>query len=347
MNHWHPASMRKRAISWMSALVVMQRVTCAEPTIGAESQSHPNPSGSTIVLVLGAAGEKEFADQFNDWLGLWESNAQSAHLPLITIGRSETNEDAQPDKELLRTTLEQQPKDGLAALWLILVGHGTFDGQEAKFNLRGPDVTAAELAEWLKPFHRPLAIINTASASGPFLNKLSAPDRVIITATRSGSEQNFARFGGFLSEAIGDPKADLDKDGQTSLLEAYLMAARKLADFYESEGRLATEHALLDDNGDGLGTPPDWFRGIRAVKRAQDGAPPDGLRAHQWHLLPSSTESALPPEIRARRDALELSIASLRDNKTGLPEKEYYNRLEPLLLEIARLYEAADQAKSP
>src|SRR5213075_927990 len=97
--------------------------------------------------------------------------------------------------------------------------------------------------------------------------------RVIVAAARSGYEQNYARFGQYMAEAIADPTADLDKDGQTSLLEAFLTASRRVAEYYATEGRMVTEHALLDDNGDGFGTPADWFRGIRAVKAAKDGAP--------------------------------------------------------------------------
>src|SRR5207253_3682573 len=174
---------------------------------------------------------------------------------------------------------------------------------------------ATDLAEWLKPFRRPLAVIDCASSSGPFLNKLSATNRVVVVAAKSGYEQNYARFGQYISEAIADPEADLDKDGQTSLLEAFLMASRRVADFYNAEGRLATEHALLDDNGDGLGTPADWFRGIRAMKKAKEGASADGLRAHQFHLVRSEQEQKLSSELRARRDELELAIAKLRDAK--------------------------------
>src|ERR1019366_7106008 len=128
-----------------------------------------------------------------------------------------------------------------------------YDGHSTKFNLRGPDISATDLAAALKPCLRPLAVIDCASASGPFINALSGPNRVIITATRSGSEVNATRFGGYLAKAIADPAADLDKDGQTSLLEAFLLASRETQQFYREAGRLATEHALLDDNGDGLG----------------------------------------------------------------------------------------------
>ena len=143
------------------------------------------------------------------------------------------------------------------------------------------------------------------------------------------------------SDLIGSPDADLDKDGQTSLLEAYLLAASRVTEFYETEGRLATEHPLLDDNGDGLGTPPDWFRGVRAVKKAKDGATVDGLRAHQFVLVRSEQERKLSPAVRAKRDEIELAIGKLRERKSELPEPEYYQKLEPLLLDLARLYQSA------
>jgi len=287
----------------------------------------------TVLIVVGAAGEDEFGKMFDEWAQRWEEACAKGGAPAIRVGGT-TN-----DFDLVRSNLVAASTNQMDEFWLVLIGHGTFDGKEPRFNLRGPDLTASELAEWLKPLHRPVAIVDCTSASGAFLAKVSATNRVVITATRSGYEQNFARFGGFISKAIGDPQADLDKDGQTSLLEAYLTASRQVAEFYKTEGRLATEHPLLDDNGDGLGTPPDWFRGIRAVKRARDGAALDGLRAHQFHLVRSGSEQKMAPEIRSRRDAIELQIANLRDNKGSLPEDEYYRMLEPLLLELARLYQ--------
>ncbi len=297
----------------------------------------PAPAKPTVIVVVGAPGEEEFGKSFLQSADLWEKTSQQAGAKLIQIGRKEKQ--TPPDHDQLQKVLLNEPKEGSGDLWLVLIGHGTFDGKEAKFNLQGPDLTASELATWLEPFRRPLAVINTASSSGPFLSKLSAPGRVVITATRSGGEQNYARFGHYLSEAITDPTADLDKDGQTSLLEAFLIASRRTKEFYDSEGRLATEHALIDDNGDGLGTPPDWFRGIRAVKRAKEGAALDGLRAHQFHLARSEAERKLAPDIRARRDEVELAIAKLRDGKSNLDEDVYYARLETLLLEMAQLTE--------
>jgi hypothetical protein len=318
-------------ICWFAAVL---------PVKGSGSASPP-----TVIVAVGAAGEEEFGNEFTKWAELWEQASTRANAKHVVIGLGPTNEIS--DLASLKQALATEAKEPSAELWLVLVGHGTFDGKEAKFNLRGPDISATELAEWLKPFRRPVAVINCASASSPFINKLSAPGRVIVTATRSGYEQNYARFGKYLSEAIADPTADLDKDEQTSLLEAFVMASRRVNEFYEAEGRLATEHALLDDNGDGLGTPADFFRGVRAVKKPAQGSTADGLRAHQLHLVRSERELNMPPEIRMRRDELELAVARLRDSKEKLGEDEYYRRLENLMTELAKLYSAAPVSRNP
>jgi hypothetical protein len=206
-----------------------------------------------------------------------------------------------------------------------------------KFNVRGDDVSADDLVAWLKPFERTVVIVAGFSTSGAWLKPLAAPGRVLVSATKSGMENNFARFGGKLARAFADG-ADLDKDGQTSLLEAWLAAARQTADFYKEEGRLATEHSLLDDNADGLGTPADWFRGTRAVKKPQGKAQVDGLRASQLVLAPNAAERALSPKQREQRDALERELAALRERKTEMKEDEYFAALEAVLLKLAQLY---------
>jgi hypothetical protein len=333
-----------------------------------EAWSLEEPSSSTtMVLVMGAPGAAEFEEQFQRWSVSWEQAAKESGAALVKIGFEDSFTAASAslstngndlevelavrpvvneleDRERLRTILREETEKGGGELWLVLIGHGTFDGRQAKFNLRGPDFSAAELAQWLQDARRPLVVINCASSSGPFINALSGSGRVIITATKSGYEQNFARFGKFLSEAILNPEADLDKDGQVSILEAFLTASRELKDFYEAEGRLATEHPLLDDNGDGLGTPGDWFRGIRPVKKPSEGGAPDGLRAHQFHLIRTDRERNMLPEIRERRDALEMKIARLREAKGKLGEDVYYEQLEELLLEVATLYESVESS---
>ena len=288
---------------------------------------------STVIVITGAAGEAEFAPDFALQTEAWARVSAQAGAKHIGIGDSDT------DRERVRAALEAEPRTGKGELWLVLIGHGTFDGKEAKLNLRGPDLSATELAEWLKPFERPLAIIDTTSSSAPFLAKLAAKGRVVVSATRSGHEQNYARFGKYFAEALADPKSDLDKDGQISLLESFLSASHRTMEFYKTEGRLATEHSLLDDNGDGLGTPADWFRGVLATKRARDGATPDGARAHQFHLVRSAAEQLLSADLRARRDELELQLSVLREKKAKMNEEKYYQELEKLLLQLAELYD--------
>jgi hypothetical protein len=332
-----PKPRRRFVVPAHSMLAAWLAVALA-PAMASETATSTVTNSTSVIVVVGAAGEEEFGLTFAESAARWVKACGEAGAKLTSIGVGINP--AQSDYERLQQALAGEPKDGAAELWLVLLGHGTFNGKEAKFNLRGADVSATELAEWLKPFHRPLAVLNTSSASAPFLAKLSGTNRVIITATRSGNEVNYARLGRFISEAIADPEADMDKDCQTSLLEAFLTACRRTAEFYSSEGRLATEHAMIDDNGDGLGTQADWFRGIRAVKRAKAGAMPDGLRAHQFHLVRRGGELSLSPATRARRDELELSIAQLRELKGSLDENEYYSRLEGLLLELARLYQS-------
>jgi hypothetical protein len=322
---------------------------------GAMLAAAPDTAERSSVLVLaGAPGEPEFAPDITLQMDAWSKVSRQAGAKHIVIGNSETAAErlpeqpttkhvamgnSQTDRDRVKSALEAEPKIGPGELWIVLVGHGTFDGKEAKLNLRGPDLTATELAEWLKPFQRPLAVIDTTSSSAPFLAKLAAPKRVIVSATRSGNEQNYARFGKFLAEAVGDTKSDLDKDGQISLLESFLSASHRTMEFYKTEGRLATEHAILDDNGDGLGTPADWFRGVLATKRARDNATPDGARAHQFHLVRSEAEQQLSAEVRARRDQLELQLSALRDKKAKMHEDKYYQELEKLLLELAAVYD--------
>lgn len=303
---------------------------------GTFSRAQTNEQRS-LVLVVGAPGEPEYAEQFSAQAELWKRAAAKGGLQVTVVGQSDpgTND----DRTILLNVLAAEVSKSDGEFWLVFLGHGTFDGHSAKFNLRGPDISADELATALKSCRRPLIVIQCASASGPFLPALSAPGRVIITATRSGYEVNATHFGGYLAHAIADPAADLDKDGQTSLLEAFLLASRQTADFYKEQGRLMTEHPLLDDNGDGLGTPPDWFQGVRALKTAAGGKSVDGVRAHQMMLVRGDVEQKLSPELRAHRDELEQKFSALRARKAQMPEDDYYKQLEAILVEIARLYQ--------
>jgi hypothetical protein len=324
----HPAL---EGVAVRRALIAMLGLLLCAPALRAQTNED-----RTLVLTVGAAGEAEYGEQFSSWADLWKQAAVKGALRVRVVGQDAAA--STDDRTRLLNVLAEEISRPAGELWLVFIGHGTYDGHSAKFNLRGPDISAEDLAAALKPCQRPLVIVQCASASGPFLPALSAPGRVIITATRSGYEVNFARFGGYLARAIGDPAADLDHDGQVSLLEAFLLAARQVDQFYRDQGRLMTEHALLDDNGDGLGTPPEWFRGVRADKTPEKGKSVDGVRAHQMILGRGQSEQALSPEARARRDELEQALSALRSKKAEMKEDDYYSQLEKIMIETARLY---------
>ncbi|MEQ1854427.1 MAG: hypothetical protein ABMA01_22890, partial [Chthoniobacteraceae bacterium] len=200
----------------------------------ARSSAEEAPERASMILVIGAVGEEKFTGLFSKWAANWQEAARAGGVKIETVGLDPSSE---ADRKRLKSLIEAERKEGSMELWLVFLGHGTSDGKEPKFNVRGDDLGVSELVEWLRPIQRPVVAVCGFSASGAWLKPLSAPGRVVVSATRSGSENNYARFGGHLAQSIADPAADMDKDGETSLLEAWLVAARKTADFYKEEGR--------------------------------------------------------------------------------------------------------------
>jgi hypothetical protein len=291
-----------------------------------------------LLIVVGSAGEASYRDLFSEWAETLRTVADKAKVNVITLGPDTPSEGDGSLRKQVQSSLNELSRSAQAPLWLVFIGHGTFNGRTANFNLAGPDISSKDLAAWLSPMKRPLAIMNTTSASAPFLSDLSGPNRVVLTATRDGYELNFTRFGAYLFRALANPSADLDKDGQTSLLEAFIMASSQVGDFYELEGRLASEHALLDDTGDQKGISADWFKGLRPVKKAKGSMVPDGRVASQFHLVESAMERSMSPEMKRRRDAMERSVFELRDRRETMDESSYFEKLEALLVPIAELY---------
>ncbi len=290
-----------------------------------------------IVVVTGTGGTDEYEQIFAENALKWSEAATKGNAAFDLIGQGPPPSENEPsDAETLKTTLTEVKEP---ELWLVLIGHGTFDTREVKFNLRGPDITDRELAEWTKAYPGKLSVINTASASGSFVRQLSGEGRVIVTATKNESEIFYTRFGSYMAEAVsGKPEADLDNDDQVSLLEAFVFAADEVATFYDNEGRLATEHALLDDNGDGLGSRAEWYEGTTTTQTPGKDKETDGAIAAQRVLVKNEFEKRLTPGQRTHRDTLELQVKELRKNKADMEEKDYYDQLEELLLELARLY---------
>lgn len=300
------------------------------------SRSEPVP----IVLVVGAPGTPEYAQQFASWADRWVEVAEQSGAVLSRIGDGESET---PDREVLEKTVKSLSPRGATPAWIVFIGHGTYARNVAKFNLRGRDVSATELAEWLEPLSRTVVVVDCALASGPFVNRLSGDNRVVVTATKSGTEQNFARFGKYFADAVASPDSDLDHDDEISVFEAFLRASAAVEQFYKSEARISTEHALLDDNGDGKGTPAKMFRGARAIGSAKQGTALDGKRASRITLALSENRLRLTSEELDRRDEIEQQLDQLLSKKKTLSEQQYESQLEPLLMRMARIYQAAEQ----
>src|SRR3712207_2926226 len=139
-------------------------------------------------------------------------------------------------------------------VFVMLIGHGTFDGRAAKFNLPGPDMGPSDFAPLLARIPSKVVFVNAASASGPFVTELSGPGRTIVTATRTGNERFATLFGGYFVHALVGDAADVDRNRRISILEAFDHARREVTRAYERAGIMATEHAILDDSGDKEGT---------------------------------------------------------------------------------------------
>lgn len=304
----------------MKKLLLLLLITAA-PLPGAEEKR-------ALLIVVGEPGNALYQDEFGRQAKTWQDLAAKAKMDTDTIGLG--NEPAEGDRPALEKALGSLPKDG-GDLWLVWIGHGTFDGRSPKFNLRGPDIEAAGIADLLKPFQRRLIVLNLFSASGPFIAPLAGKDRVIVSANRGG-ERNYSRLGEKLANSLGSADADLDLDGSLSLLEAILHASAATKAFYDDAQRVVSEHAVIDDNGDGRGTGTDKFKGLRA-----DGQTADGALAREIHFLGNSADP-LSPEAREARTKLEAEIEALRLRKKELKEDTYYAELETLMRRMAKLY---------
>jgi hypothetical protein len=218
---------------------------------------------------------------------------------------------------------------------LILIGHGSFDGVEYKFNLVGPDVTAAEIARMCDRIAaKRQLVVDTTSASGGAVRVLERPGRAVIAATKSGTEKNATVFARYWVEALEDPAADADKNDSISAMEAFTYAAKKTAAFYDSQKRLATEHAVFNDVGTG-----------EPVREAGNG---QGMLMSSFTLLRlgPSQQAAKDPAKRAllnKKDELEQKIDTLKYRKAAMDPEDYKKQLMNALVELARVQEELDK----
>ncbi len=290
-----------------------------------------------LLIVVGLGGDAETAKTFHRWGNTLVESSQRLGVPperLIHLvgepvegdvgvsGRSTRDE---VTKALTKFAAEAGPED---LVFITLIGHGQWDGRAAKFNMPGPDMGPEEFEPLLKKIRsKQIVLVNTASSSGPFLEALSGPGRTLVSATRSGAEHYTTLFGGFFVDALNSPTADADKNKRISVLEAFQFAKAEVTRAYEREGLLATEHPLLDDDGDKKGsadpTPTGADGKVAAVLSLGD-ASDDGLPAD--------------PKLRAlhlERRELERRVESLRLLKDSMDAARYTSELEKLVTAVA------------
>lgn len=335
----------------LSVPATLALIVTLSPLPAQDAPAARDDPSQVLVVVVGAPGAEEYGAQFAEWATRLKQAAESGGVTCVLVGLDEhesATADSQTDRDRLRQLISEYGSvETSEPLWLIMLGHGTWDNRQARFSLRGPDVASAELAEMCSTCVRPLAVVGCFSCSAPFLNALSGPNRVVVTATKDGNQVQWSRFGEAFTQALVTSDSDIDRDGQTSLLEAWLYASRRTAEFYESEGRLATEHSLLDDNADEKGTRADAYDGFRPAANLEQPDQIDGRLAARWHLVRSDEEQRLTAEQRQMRDELERQLEELRAVRDSLPEPDYLNQMESILLELARIYQEADQQHVP
>lgn len=317
-------------MKYIASLVLMLFISAA----AVAQKIDPN---KFAVIINGAGGEPEYAKQFTEWTTQLNSVLAQRYGfdPQKIKVLSEKTATAVEVKSTFATLKSQL--DANNVVFLFLIGHGSFDGKEAKFNLVGPDLSAADYNQLLTALPtRRIVVFNMASASGEFVKPLSAKGRIVVTATRNGQETNATRFAGFFINALSATDGDTDQDGHTSVLEAFVYATRLTDEFYKRAGRLATEHALLDDNGDGVGR-----------EKPEAG---EGLLARATYLDSLSTGEAAANAATGRlmkeRTRLEGEIEQLIARKGNMAEAEYEATLERLFIELAKINRSIKQAGS-
>ena len=297
--------------------------------------SLPAQAASYFVTVAGLGGEPEYEQRFTtlaqDLDKLLKGSGSDLHVYTL---KGEDATRARLTETLTQVAHEAKPDDEFV---LILIGHGSFDSVEYKFNLVGPDITAADLATLCDhiPAKRQL-IVNTTSASGGSIPALQKPGRAIIAATKTGTEKNATVFARYWVDALHDPSTDTDKNEAISALEAFQSADRKTASFYESQKRLATEHAVFEDTGK------------KEAVRSASVEIGEGLLMGSFTLirLGAAQKAASDPAKRAlldKREELERRIDSLKYEKAAMSVQDYKKQLSDALLELAKVQQELDK----
>ena len=285
------------------------------------------------IIVSGASGGPKYAEQMRAWReGLKAAlvdryGFDAAHVRLLVDETVKTGDAATAEnvRRVIGEVRTGGAKDDFVLL--VLLGHGTFDGDVAKFNLVGPDLSAKEWTDLLGGLPGHLVAVNTTEASFPFLAALAAKGRVVITATDSPAQKYATMFPEFFVKAMREASSDLDKNGRTSIFEVFTATSQAVKQYYEQKGQLATERSLIDDNGDGVG-------------READAQGPDGGLARLSYLDADAAIDAANPELAAllrKRRQLEGAAEELKLKKDEMPDAEWRAQFEKLMIELAQV----------
>lgn len=290
-------------------------------------------SGATWhVIAAGLGGQPEYETRFASLAADMEKLAAGEGVQIQTLSGPAST------KAALKAAIEKaaagaQPDDTFV---LTLIGHGTWDQAEYKFNIPGPDVTGTELAAWLAAVRCPQLVVLATSASGGAVEALRRENRAVIAATRSGTERNAVVFPRYWVEAFRDANADTDKNGAVSALEAFRYADKRTADFYETQKRLATEHPVLEDTGvkDAVRAPsPENGQGLLAAR----------LAVVRFGRLQEALRDPAKQKLLARKEQIEQAIDKLKYEKAAIPAADYRKQLSALLVELAGIQEELEQ----
>ncbi len=296
-----------------------------------------------ILVVTGLSGDPAYAEQFHTWAAaLIDAAAERYELPAANVTWLAEKADVDPERMDGRSTRENveaavaaiadraEPNDHVL---ILLIGHGSYQNGESRFNLPGRDLTAEDYDLLLERLQaQRVSFINTATSSGGFIDALSGEGRTVVTATRSGGQWNETVFGGHFVAAFADGSAESDqnRDDRVSVLEAFEYAVAQVSRVYASDGRLQTEHALLDDNGDQEGTrEPDPVSSDGALARTLF------ISAGEGAGIPGWPEDPALRALYQERLEIQEQIEALQATRGGTDEAVYQAELEKLLVAIA------------
>lgn len=285
------------------------------------------------LLVTGATGGPAYAEQYARWIEdlsdvlVDRMKLDKGRVRVLAEGRPGPDAaTAGAVRQAFSDLKRRMKRDDL--LFVVLIGHGTFDGVDAKFNLVGPDLSSAEWATLLGDVPGRVVLVNTASASFPFVEGVAGPRRIVISATDTAAQRFDTVFPEYFIRAFRDDAGDIDKNGRISVWEAFAAAADGVRRHYQQRGQLATERPLLDDNGDGVGH--------EAAGQSDDGS----VSSHTYLDIPlpgAAPTDEVMLQLLQKRAAIEAEVEELKIRKAFLSSAEYDKEFERLMIDLARV----------